>query len=494
MLRKLDKKLDSWAKRPRRHPLILRGARQVGKTYLVRELGKRLFKNYLELNFEQDVTLSSLFESKTPATICELLSVKFSKEIVDGETLVFLDELQAAEVCVLESLRYFYEQRPNLHIIAAGSLLEFMLDGKTREKRRQDFPMPVGRIEYMYVPPLDFEEFLLALGKSGQVAWLARFQLGDDVPDAIHQELTELVRKYLVVGGMPAAVSAYVQGGAREAEREQQMILSTYHDDFPKYSSRIRADLLQKVFVSVPSMLGRKLIYTHLVEGEKSKDLSAAYDLLRLARVVAKVRHVPANGIPIGYGADERNFKPLFLDTGLACRALGLKLTDFLGEGDAILENRGGICEQFVGQHLMFAGEEYEEPVAYCWIREEPSSTAEVDYLVQCGNYLVPVEVKSGSGGKMKGLLIFLNDKHRDFAVRFNLDCPSYIPDAEAKDSKGRECRYALLSLPLYFICQLDRLIRFAIANREMRMRPGQQTNGKRDGIGCGDRENRGNG
>ena len=282
--------------------------------------------------------------------------------------------------------------------------------------------------------------------------------------------------------------------GAYHAEREQQMILSTYHDDFPKYSSRIRADLLQKVFVSVPSMLGRKLIYTHLVEGEKSRDLSAAYDLLRLARVVAKVRHVPANGIPIGYGADERNFKPLFLDTGLACRALGLKLTDFLGEGDAILENRGGICEQFVGQHLMFAGEEYEEPVAYCWIREEPSSTAEVDYLVQCGNDLVPVEVKSGSGGKMKGLLIFLNDKHRDFAVRFNLDCPSYIPDAEAKDSKGRECRYALLSLPLYLICQLDRLIRFAIANREMRMRPGQQTNGKRDGIGRGDRENRGNG
>lgn len=118
------------------------------------------------------------------------------------------------------------------------------------------------------MPSLDFEVFLLALGKSGLIAWLARFQLGDAVPDAIHRELTELVRKYFVVGGMPATVSTYVQGGARETEREQQMILSTYHDDFPKYSSRIRADLLQKVFVSVPSMLGRKLIYTHLVEGE----------------------------------------------------------------------------------------------------------------------------------------------------------------------------------------------------------------------------------
>lgn len=475
MFRKLDEKMDFWAKRPRRHPLVLRGARQVGKTYLVRELGKRCFKNYLELNFEQDATLSSLFASKVPDSICELLSVKFSKEIVDGETLVFLDELQAAETCVLESLRYFYEQRPNLHIVAAGSLLEFMLDGKVREKRKQDFPMPVGRIEYMFVPPLDFEEFLMALGKSGLVSWLARFCLGDDVPNAIHQELTELVRKYLVVGGMPAAVAAYVQGGARESEREQQSILSTYHDDFPKYSSRVRADLLQRVFVSVPSLLGRKLVYAHLVEGEKSKDVSAAYDLLRLARVVSKVRPVPANGIPIGYGADDRNFKPLFLDTGLACRALGLKLTDFLEEGDVLLENRGGICEQFVGQHLMFAGEEYEEPMAYCWIREEPSSMAEVDYLVQCGNTIVPVEVKSGSGGKMKGLLIFLNDKHRDFAVRFNLNCPSYIPDAVAKDSKGRVCRYALLSLPLYFICQLNRLIRYTLVNREMRIHPGER-------------------
>ena len=324
----------------------------------------------------------------------------------------------------------------------------------------------------MFVPPLDFEEFLMALGKRGFVEWLGRYELGADVPQASHLELTEALRKYLVVGGMPAAVSAYVEGGALDAEREQQMILSTYHDDFPKYSRTVRPELLQKAFMQLPSMLGRKLIYTHLVEGEKSKDVSAAYNLLRLARVVAKVRHTPANGIPIAYGADECNFKPLFLDTGLACRVLGLKLVDFLDAGDALLENRGGLCEQFVGQHLLFSGAAYEEPAAYCWMREEPSSTAEVDYVVQCGNAIVPVEVKSGASGRMKGLQLFLNEKKRDFAVRFNADVPSFIPNAVAKDPKGRECRYALLSLPLYMVGQFDRLVRLSLSRRDQCVKP----------------------
>ena len=472
MFRKLDKRIEEWANRKNRHPLVLRGARQVGKTYLVRTLAKRRFKTYLELNFEQDETLSTLFASKRPDQICELLSVRSEQKIADGETLIFLDELQAADGCVLESLRYFYEQRPSLHIVAAGSLLEFMLDGKERARRKNDFPMPVGRIEYMFVPPLDFEEFLMALGKRGLADWLGRYELGVDVPAVIHQDLMEALRKYLVVGGMPAAVSAYVEGGAIDAEREQQMIISTYHDDFPKYSRTVRPELLQKAFMQLPSMLGRKLIYTHLVDGGKSKEVSAAYNLLRLARVVAKVRNVPANGIPIAYGADECNFKPLFLDTGLACRVLGLKLVDFLDAGDALLENRGGLCEQFVGQHLLFSGEPYEEPAAYCWMREEPSSTAEVDYVVQCGNEIVPVEVKSGASGRMKGLQLFLNEKKRDFAVRFNADVPSFIPDAVAKDPKGRECRYALLSLPLYMVGQLDRLVRQAFAHRSLRVKP----------------------
>lgn len=465
MERKLLKSLENWKIRSRRHPLILRGARQVGKTYLVREFAKRNFISYLELNFEQDRTLSSLFSSKNPKDICELLLARFSTPIEDGKTLLFLDELQDADVCVIESLRYFNEQRPNLHVIAAGSLLEFLLDAEMRPEKQSggSFPMPVGRIEYMYVPPMDFEEFLLATGKAGLVDWLGRYCLGDELPGALDRELQNGFRRYLAVGGMPAVVDAYAKGDISQAEREQQMLISTYHDDFPKYSSRVPAERLQKVFSAIPALLGAKLVYSRIDPGEKSINLSSAFNLLRLARVVAKVRHVPANGIPVGCGADEHAFKPLFLDVGLVGRVLGLKLNDFLAEGDALLANHGPICEQFVGQHLLFSGEDYEEPVAYCWMRESRNASAEVDYIVQSGTHLVPVEVKGGSTGTLKGLHVFLGEKGCTFAVRLNADRPSFLSDAHVRDSLGHDCTYRFLSLPLYMICQLKRHIAYVL-------------------------------
>ncbi len=465
MFRKLSQKLVDWKNRARRHPLILRGARQVGKTYLVREFARAEFVHYLELNFEEDGTLSSLFASKRPETICELLQAKFSVPIEDGKSLVFLDELQAAEPHVVESLRFFAEKRPGLHLIAAGSLLEFLLE-------EHDFPMPVGRIEYMYVAPMDFEEYLLAVGKSGLMDWLSKYELGDELPDAIDEDLENAFRRYLAVGGMPAVVEAYAQGDIAGAQREQQLILSTYHDDFPKYSNRVPPARIQRVFSAIPSMVGTKLIYSRIDPDARAHDLSVAFDVLRLARVVAKVRHTPAIGIPIGNGADERTFKPLFLDVGLVGRTLGLRLTDYLLDGDALLSNLGAICEQFAGQHLLFSGDEYEPPAAYCWMRENRNASAEVDYVVQIGNRLVPVEIKGGKTGSMKGLHLFLNERGCDFAVRFNAARPSYLPDAYAKDVLGRECRYRFLSLPLYMICQFRRHVDQVLAGNAKAIQP----------------------
>jgi len=465
MIRKISEKLGEWKNRTHRHPLILRGARQVGKTFLVRELGKT-FAHYLELNFEEDETLSALFASKSPKTICELLEARFDVPIVDGKSLLFLDELQDADPIVLESLRYFYEKRPNLHVIAAGSLLEFLLDADARKSRKENFSMPVGRIEYMFVAPMDFEEFLLAVGKKGLFKWVQDYRLGDDVPDAFHQDLTEWMRRYLVVGGMPAVVDAYVSDGVVAAEREQQILLSTYHDDFPKYTDRVSPERIQKVFKAVPSMLSEKFVYAHVDAGEKARDLASAVRLLCLARVMAKVRHTSSDSAPVGDGADEKVFKPLFLDVGLCCRALGLKLTDFLHDGDAMLSNQGPICEQYVGQHFLCAGAEYEEPASYCWLRESPGSQAEVDYITQVGIKIVPVEVKGGTTGSMKGLHLYLNEKHADFAVRFNADRPSYLPDAHAKDALGRMCKFRFLSLPLYMICQYRRLAEYVLQEK----------------------------
>ena len=458
MRRKLEESLENWRKRSNRHPLILRGARQVGKTYLVREFARSHFKHFIEINFEEDPSLVNLFESKRPDIICELLEARFSLPVKDGETLIFLDELQAAKPYVFESLRYFYEKRPALHVVAAGSLLEFMLDAATQNPDKA-FPMPVGRIEYMYLAPLDFEEFLAAVGKTGPLDFIGRYSAGDDVPEPLHKELTLWFRRYLVIGGMPAAGKAYVESGLDEAERELDAILVTYHDDFPKYGKRANAELLQKVFTSVPRLLGRKLIYSHIDPGVKSNELSKAFARLALARIVAKVCHVPANGIPIGAMADSDTFKPLFLDVGLACHAVGLRLDDFMDDRDFMLANKGEICEQFVGQHLLYSGKDYEAPVAYCWIRESKNSSAEVDYIMQIGTDIIPVEVKSGTTGSLKSLNLFLNEKKRHFAVRFNIDRPSFLVDAEVTDSLRRRCRYSLLSLPMYMICQLKRIV-----------------------------------
>ena len=459
MRRFLSDKLLAWKDRANRHPLILRGARQVGKTYIVRELAKAAFSNYIEINFEESSELSSLFKSKNPDMICELLASKYSVPVVDGKTLLFLDEIQDAEPYVFESLRYFYEKRPNLHVIAAGSLLEFSLN-RQDEQGRNRFPMPVGRIEYMYVPPLDFEEFIVAAGKTGLYEYLQDYSVGDELPEALHSELLLWLKRYMSIGGMPAVVNAYLSGEILEAEREQQIILSTYFEDFPKYGRHASPAVLQKVFSAIPSLLGQKMVYSRIDNSLKSNDISTAFDCLRQARIVAKVQHTPANGIPVGYGSDEKKFKPLFLDVGLACRSLGLNLSDFDSDGDALLENRGELCEQFVGQHLLYFGNEFEEPKAYCWIREERNASAEVDYIIQAGNRIIPVEVKSGRTGSMKGLHYYLNEKQRDFAVRFNADMPSLLKDAIVQDTIGRECRFSLLSLPMYMVCQLKRLLR----------------------------------
>ena len=462
MKRKLEESLKSWKERATRHPLILRGARQVGKTYLVREFACKCFKYFIEVNFEEDASFVKLFESKDPDVICELLTSRFSVPVKDGDTLLFLDELQASEPYVFESLRYFYEKRPGLHVIAAGSLLEFMLDAAMQNPDKA-FPMPVGRIEYMHLAPLDFEEFLLAAGKTGLKDFICRYSVGDDMPESLHKELSLWLRRYLVVGGMPAAVKAYIESGLDEAEREQDAILTTYHDDFPKYGRRANAELLQKVFLTVPNLLGRKLIYSHIDSGVKSNELSKAFSRLALARIVAKVCHTPANGMPIGAHADASVFKPIFLDVGLACHAVGLRLDDFMDEKGFMLANKGEICEQFIGQHLLYSGKEYETPMAYCWMREARNSSAEVDYIIQVGSDVVPVEVKGGSTGSLKSLNFFLNEKNRHFAVRFNIGNPSLLQNAEVADSLGRKCRYSLLSLPMYMVCQLKRLVREAI-------------------------------
>ncbi|MFH1708063.1 MAG: ATP-binding protein [Planctomycetota bacterium] len=444
--------LSEWKAKISRKPLVIRGARQVGKSFLVRMFAQKPFENLIEINVERDRDAASLFASHDPASILPLLAARYGQPIKPGGTLLFLDEIQAAPE-LLAGLRYFHEHLPALHVIAAGSLLDFALADHR-------YAMPVGRIEYLHLGPMSFEEFLLARDRAALRDFLAGYTIGGELPEAIHAEGMRLVREFLVAGGMPASVVALGgPGGSRESEAERQSILSTFREDFNKYAGRADVRRIEKVFAKIPLLAGRKFMYSGVDREDRSRDLGRALELLCMARVAHRVRHTAANGLPMGAEADDRAFKVLFMDVGLMVRSSGLGVLDFEPAADPMLVNAGAVAEQFIGQHLLHAGEPYDEPDLHCWMRPKSQSSAEVDYLIAVGGTIVPVEVKAGRTGTLKSLHVFLREKRHDFGLRFNADRPSLL-DAETSLADGGNRPFRLLSLPLYMVGQTLRLCR----------------------------------
>ncbi len=451
--------LKQWKTRTSRKPVVIRGARQVGKSFLVRMLAEQEFTNLLEVNFERNPGVVSLFGSKSPKTIVSQLEARFDVPVTPGKTLLFLDEIQAAPE-VLAVLRYFYEEMPELHVVCAGSLLEFVLE-------EHSFSMPVGRIEYLHMGPMQFEEFLLALNRDRLRQWVCDYTLDVPVPGEIHHELLRLLRQYLVVGGLPAAVKVFAETESyRECAQVQQSIVATYRDDFSKYASKVKHRRVEKVFVGIPRLVGQKFMYSQIDREERSRDLSEALRLLCLARVAHQVRHTAANGLPLAAESDDRHFKVFFLDVGLLCRSLGLSVAEIEQPEDVLLINQGALCEQFVGQHLAFSRPCYEEPALHYWMRRERNSNAEVDFVMAVGPDVVPVEVKAGKTGTLKSLHLFVREKDRAFALRFNSDVPS-LCRAQTSLSTGAQRQFLLLSLPFYLVGQAQRLCRSALLNRD---------------------------
>ena len=453
-MRREIKYLQSWATQLGRKPLIIRGARQVGKSTLVRQLASAASLTLVELNFERNPELREAFTSKDPTNILTTLQLLTGQSTVAGETLLFLDEIQAAPEAVA-TLRYFYEEMPRLHVIAAGSLLEFTL----AEAR---FSMPVGRVEYMYLGPLQFEDFLNAVHESALASWLQNVSLaglrGEPMVRAVHDKYMELLRQYWVVGGLPEAVATFATGRDLSAVgRVHQSIIATYRDDFGKYSHGELKSRIQIVFDKLPSLVGRKFKYSHVSHEHRAAELAAALQQLCLARVAYKVQHTSANGVPLGAEADERNFKALYLDVGLMCSALHLSLLDLRRE-DLNLVNGGSLAEQFIGQHLLHSCAWYETPSLHYWMREAKGAAAEVDYVIAQGQQVIPIEIKTGKTGTLRSLHRFLQEKHRAFGLRFNGDLPSLMRGATqvVQDTK---LEFELLSLPLYMVGQARRLV-----------------------------------
>lgn len=449
--------LKEWKEKGTRKPLVIRGARQVGKSFLVEMFAKEAFENLVKIDFEKMPDMSSLFRSKSPGTIIPLIEAKFNANIKLGKTLLFLDEIQAAPE-VFAAIRYFYEDLPALHVIAAGSLLEFVL-------KEHEFAMPVGRIEYMHLGPMQFEEFLIAAQKEKLRQYLCNYKLGEDVPSSIHDEFMQLVKRFLVTGGMPEAVSVFLNSNSyRECESVQQSIISTYRDDFNKYAKRADPRRLEKIFNKVPQMVGQKFKYSQIDREERSRDLKAALDMLSLAKVVSCVYHSSANGVPLRAEMDDSTFKVLFLDVGLLNRSCGLGISEFEGVPDIMTVNAGAVCEQFVGQHLMYPQRFFEEPELFYWVREKKISNAEVDYLLSIGTDIVPVEVKAGKSGTLKSLQVFLCEKERGVGLRFNSDLPSVVNTMTSLPT-GNNRPFKLISLPFYMIGQAKRLCSILSSN-----------------------------
>ncbi len=443
--------IANWLDSENRKPLVIRGARQVGKTWLIRDFAQKRNLELIELNFERQPELASLFQPNQPKDILLNLRTLTHKDVDPKNSLLFLDEIQAVPE-LLAKLRWFAEDMPELPVIAAGSLLEFTLDD-------HEFSMPVGRINYMHLEPLSFLEFLDAIGATGLRQYVEQFSWREAVPESIHQRLMKAVKEYIIIGGMPAAVSMWTSTQSLDKVSQVHFdLLATYRDDFNKYRGRLDTNHLDNVMNAIPRQLGHKIVYTKIDAQVKQQTLRKSFDLLTKARVCHRVISTAANGVPLGAEANERYFKALMLDCGLCSASLGLTMHQLQSADELSLVNSGGIAEQFVGQVLRTIPPAYVEPQLYYWQRAERSSNAEIDYVLQHENQIIPIEVKAGATGTLRSLHQFMKDKKKLLALRVNSDYPSRTK-VSVKDVSGASIQYQLLSIPFYLLGQIDRLI-----------------------------------
>ncbi len=414
MKRSIMKYIDEWVDDPQRKVLLLRGARQVGKTYSIRQAAKR-FEHFVEVNFEMDKSVRQFFDADlNPDEICSNLSAYYSLPIRDGKTLLFFDEIQACLPAV-SSLRFFHEKRPGLHLAAAGSLLEFAL---------KEIPsFGVGRIQFLFMYPLSFAEFLWAKQEQQLYEMLAKCNPQKPLNDVFHQRLINYLKQFLITGGMPEAVDVFINTGElRQAQKVLDQLITGLDDDIAKYKNRVPAHRLREIFQAVPAQSGNKFTISKASEKLNNSQINECLSLLEMAGLVHKVRHSSANRIPIGAEVNHKKFKLILFDHGVFQRLLGLELSQHLLADNFETINKGNLAEQFAGTEILKYQNPQNKSQLYYWHREKRGSTAEVDYVIQRAERLLPIEVKSGKQGKMQSLWMFLKEKKRSNGIRISLE------------------------------------------------------------------------
>ncbi len=393
MRRLLEKQVVDWKDSPRRKPLLIRGARQVGKTWLVENVLAKEFAGFVKVDFEKRRDLHFIFAGELePRLILNSLELTFGR-IIAGKTLLFFDEIQACPRAIM-ALRYFYEELPELHIVAAGSLLEFAFD---------QISIPVGRVQYLTMHPLTFYEYLLAMGKDVMAEYA--ISAPNEADESVQKLILAELRSFFFVGGMPECVKTYQECGSMvETFQVQTEIIDSYRDDFAKYLTRIDPLCLDMVFLNVAKSVGEQLKYTRLNDAGSSQANRKAFDLLVKARMIHKIPACDPSGLPLGATANPKKFKASMLDIGLLQRLCQVPAELELQQENLLAIYRGKLAEQFVAQELLaWHGSEL-----YYWSRDARGSSAEVDFLAVKKGEIFPVEVKSGAGGSLRSLHLML--------------------------------------------------------------------------------------
>ena len=417
--------LRAWKRQPKRKPLLLMGARQVGKTFVLKQFGKDEYEGTVYLNFENNPRLCGLFDAGLdPKTLLKSLTIEMNAEITEGKTLLIFDEVQECPNA-LNSLKYFCEMLPEQHIVAAGSLLGVKL------AHIKGFP--VGKVEFLTLYPMSFLEFLEALKETRLKTFIEELKNREPLPPNLHEKILTHFKEYLFVGGMPEAVSEYITSQNVTKVREiQTAILNAYSLDFAKHAPKEHVMKINQVWASIPNQLAKenkKFIYSAIREGARAKEFEVALQWLIEAGLIHKVQLISTPKIPLSAYADMNAFKIYLADVGLLGAMANLSPKTILHENELFQEFRGAITENYVAQELMHS----QYPLFY-WTSE---GKAEVDFVIEQDGHIYPLEVKSGNSSKKKSLKVYGETYHPKALIRCSpmnlrqdgevLNCPLYL-------------------------------------------------------------------
>lgn len=451
--RSIDKLLLEWKNSDCRKPLLLRGARQVGKSWAVEHLGET-FDYFIEVNFEKHPEMLDVFQKIHDVhELTANLNMYYNTPVIPGRTLLFLDEIQKSPDAI-QSLWSFKEDYPELHVVAAGSLLEFTL---------QELPsFGVGRIRSLFVYPFSFDEFLSAEGKASWVEAKLEANAAKPLLTPLYNDLVQHFRMFLMVGGMPASVAAWITThDYSQCQAELDDIQLTYYDDFPKYAKKVDPTLLRNALQSVVMQIGEKFTYSQVEGGYRAEEVKKALKLLCDAGIIKRVSHTAGNGLPLGAEVNDKFRKYIYLDSGLLLRLLDLdlggarQLTELIIAGTAEdLVNKGGLTEMVLGWELVKYNNPRTQHELYYWENTSEGTRSEADYIIARDLKVLPIECKAGTSGKMKSLYEFMRQKHLTEAIRTSLE---NFSELEHIDKQDRDAVRHVRILPLFAFSNLFR-------------------------------------